>query len=155
MANLQTTTATNFTVSTSSTAATIRCSNSISVQQWAGFVGIQTPYYDPSGNFANVFANTAGYTWITGYIAVPANQSYNTSHAFYFALSRYGLDYTWTFNDGLLGLSLYQDPTNPNINYLRMTNNYNASWAYGNYHLNMTVFTPVNAISSSYLTRVN
>jgi hypothetical protein len=96
MANLQTTTATNFTVSTSSTAATIRCSNSISVQQWAGFVGIQTPYYDPTGNFANVFANTAGYTWITGYIAVPANQSYNTNHAFYFALSRYGLDYTWT-----------------------------------------------------------
>lgn len=155
MASLQGTTVTTYTASTSASASTIVCTNSSSVQQWSGFVGVQTPYYDPTGNYADILANTDGYNWVVGYVAIPANQSYNTSHAFWFALSRYGLEYTWLENDNLMGLSRYQDPNNPNINYLRVTNTYNASWAYAYYHVNVNVFTPNSSITSSYLTRVN
>lgn len=155
MAILQPTTVTTYDANVSATAETILCSNPSSVQQWAGFVGVQTPYYDSYNNYANILSNTGGYTWIVGFIAMPANQSYNTSHSFWFALSRYGLEYNWLTNDSLLGLSRYQDPNNPDINYLRITNLYNAYWAYGNYHINATIFTPNNSISSSYLTRIN
>lgn len=154
MASLQASTTTSLTTD-SSTAGSIICTNSSSVQQWSGYAGVPTPYYDPFGNYVNIFANTGGYAWVTGFVAVPANQSYNTNHAFYFALSRYGLEYTWCFNDGLMGLSVYQDPSDANINYLRVTNLYNASWAYAHYHFNVTVFTPSNSITSSILTRIN
>ena len=156
MASLQATTVTTYSATTSATASTILNTTAGSVQQWAGYVGVPTPYYEPSNNFVNLIGNNNGYAWITGYVSIPANQSYNSTHDFWFALSRYGIKTTTgaTF-DGLMTLSHFQDPGNVNINYLRVTNTYNASWAYGNYHLNMTVFTPVNAITSSYLTRVN
>jgi hypothetical protein len=155
MASLQGTTSTTLSATASITADTILCTTAGSVQQWSGYVGIQTPYYDPSNNYADVLYNTNGYGWIMGYISCPANQSYNSSHEFWFALSLYGLKTqtgpTW---DGLLGLSTW---TSGNNSYLRFTNLYNASWAYGNYHVNATVFTgnSNSSIASSILTRVN
>ena len=125
-----------------------------SVQQWAGYVGVPTPYNSAS-NYADILYNTNGYGWIMGHVSIPANQSYNTAHDFWFALSLYGLKYTWgVTNDGLMTLSTY---TSGNNSYLRVTNTYNASWAYANYHCNVTVFTGSSnsSVGSSVLTRVN
>lgn len=158
MASLQTTTVTTLSATTSATATSILNTSAGSVQQWAGYVGVPTPYYEPSNNFTNLIGNNNGYVWIMGYISIPANQSYNTTHDFWFALSRYGLKtLIGATNDGLLGLSHYQDPGNVNINYLRITNNYNAYWAYGHYHVCATVFTGNvnNSVISSVLTRIN
>ncbi len=158
MASLQNTTVTTFNASTSASANSILNSAVGSVQQWAGYVGVPTPYYEPSNNFVNLIGNNNGYAWIMGYVSIPANQSYNTTHDFWFALSRYGIKTntgaTW---DGLMSLSHYQDPNNANINYLRVTNTYNASWAYANYHVCVTVFTGSanNSVISSVLTRIN
>ncbi len=158
MASLQNTTVTTFNASTSASASSILNSAVGSVQQWAGYVGVPTPYYEPSNNFVNLIGNNNGYAWIMGYVSIPANQSYNTTHDFWFALSRYGIKTntgaTW---DGLMSLSHYQDPNNANINYLRVTNTYNASWAYGHYHVCVTVFTGSanNSVISSVLTRIN
>lgn len=158
MASLQGTTVTTFNATTSASASSILNSAVGSVQQWAGYVGVPTPYYEPSNNFVNLIGNNNGYAWIMGYISIPANQSYNSCHDFWFALSRYGLKTLAgaTF-DGLMSLSHYQDPNNVDINYLRLTNTYNASWAYGNYHVCATVFTGSanNSVISSVLTRIN
>lgn len=155
MANLQSTNVPTYNATTSITANTILNTSAGSVQQWAGYVGIQTPYYDPSGNYADILYNTNGYAWIMGYISCPANQSYNSGHDFWFALSLYGLKTLagCTF-DGLMTLSTW---TSGNNSYLRLTNTYNASWAYGNYHVNATIFTgnSNSSVASSYLTRVN
>ena len=158
MASLQGTTVTTFNATTSASASTILNSAVGSVQQWSGYVGVPTPHFEPSNNFANLIGNNNGYAWIMGYVSIPANQSYNTTHDFWFALSRYGIKTIWgATNDGLLGLSHYQDPNNVNINYLRITNNYNASWAYGHYHVCATIFTggANNSVISSVLTRIN
>lgn len=158
MASLQGTTVTTYNATTQASASTILNTSNNSIQQWAGYVGVPTPYYEPSNNFVNLIGNNNGYSWIMGYVSIPANQSYNTAHDFHFALSRYGLKASfYTTNDGLMGLSHYQDPNNANINYLRITNNYNASWAYGNYHVNVTVFSPNcnSCVISSVLTRIN
>lgn len=158
MASLQGTSGTVINVSTSATATSILNTSTSSVQQWAGYVGVPTPYYEPSNNFVNLLGNNNGYAWIVGYLSIPANQSYNSCHDFWFALSRYGVKIlAGSTNDGLLTLSHYQDPNNANINYIRLTNTYNASWAYGNYHICATVFTGSanNSIISSYLTRIN
>jgi hypothetical protein len=158
MASLQATTVTTYSATTSATASTILNTTAGSVQQWAGYVGVPTPYYEPSNNFVNLIGNNNGYAWITGYVSIPANQSYNSTHDFWFALSRYGIKTTTgaTF-DGLMTLSHFQDPGNVNINYLRVTNTYNASWAYGNYHVCATIFTGSSnsSVISSYLTRIN
>ena len=158
MASLQGTTVTTYSATTSATASTILNTTAGSVQQWAGYVGVPTPYYEPSNNFVNLIGNNNGYAWITGYVSIPANQSYNSTHDFWFALSRYGIKTTTgaTF-DGLMTLSHFQDPGNVNINYLRVTNTYNASWAYGNYHVCATIFTGSanNSVISSVLTRIN
>lgn len=148
------TTLTNLTASTSLSANTILNSTVGSVQQWCGYVGVPTPY-NSSSNYADILYNTNGYAWILGYVSIPANQSYNTAHDFWFALSLYGLKYTWgVTNDGLMSLSTY---TSGNNSYLRVTNTYNASWAYANYHCNVTVFTgnSTSSVGSSVLTRVN
>jgi hypothetical protein len=158
MANLQTTTVTTYNATTQASASTILNTSNNSIQQWAGYVGVQTPYYDSVNNFVNLIGNNNGYSWIMGYVSIPANQSYNSAHDFYFALSRYGIKTTAsTTFDGLMSLSHYQDPNNANINYLRVTNTYNASWAYGNYHVNVTVFSPNcnNCVISPVLTRIN
>ena len=158
MANLQASTATTYNATTQASASTILNTSNNSIQQWAGYVGVPTPHFEPSNNFVNLIGNNNGYSWILGYVSIPANQSYNTAHDFYFALSRYGVKATFaSTNDGLLGISHFQDPNNVNINYLRITNNYNASWAYGNYHVNVTVFSPNcnNCVISSVLTRIN
>lgn len=158
MANLQTSTATTLQANTSATGNIILTTSNSSIQQWAAYVFIVTPYYDPNNNYVNLLANNNGYAWICGTVDVGANQSYNSSHQFWFALSRYGLTVktgpTW---DGLMSLSHYQDPNNANINYLRVTNTYNASWANGNYHFNCAIFTgnSASAITSSYLSRLN
>lgn len=158
MAVLTTSTATTLTATTSATSNVILCTATSSIQQWAGYVGVQTPYYDPVNNYVDLIGNTNGYGWITGIVEVGANQSYNSSHQFMFALSRYGIKTatgpTW---DGLMSLSHYQDPGNANINYLRVTNTYNASWAYGNYHFNCIIFTGSSnsCVTSSVLARVN
>ena len=158
MATLLSTTGTTISATTSATASTVLNTTAGSIQQWAGYVGVQTPYNDPVNNYVNLIGNTNGYAWIIGYISAPANQSYNSSHDFWFALSRYGIKTNAgsTF-DGLMSLSHYQEPSNPNINYLRLTNTYNASWAYGNYHICATIFTGTdsNCIISSHLTRIN
>ena len=158
MASLQATTVTTYSATTSATASTILNTTSGSVQQWAGYVGVPTPYYEPSNNFVNLIGNNNGYAWITGYVSIPANQSYTSTHDFWFALFRYGIKTTTgaTF-DGLMTLSHYQDPGNVNINYLRVTNTYNASWAFGNYHVCVTVFSGSanNSVISSVLTRIN
>ena len=158
MASLHGTTVTTFNATPSATASSILNTSAGSVQQWAGYVGVPTPYYEPSNNFTNLIGNNNGYAWIMGHVSIPANQSYNSCHDFWFALSRYGIKTSFvTTNDGLLGLSHYQDPGNANINYLRITNNYNASWAYGNYHVCATIFTGSanNSVISSVLTRIN
>ena len=155
MANLQTTTVTTFNATTSISASTVLNESTSSIQQWAGYVGIQTPNVDPVNNYADILVNTNGYAWINGYVSIPANQSYNTAHDFWFALSLYGLKIatgvTW---DGLMGVSTW---TSGNNSYLRITNNYNAPWAFGNYHVNITAFTgnSKNSITSSVLTRIN
>jgi hypothetical protein len=158
MASLQATTVTTYSATTSATASTILNTTAGSVQQWAGYVGVPTPYYEPSNNFVNLIGNNNGYAWITGYVSIPANQSYNSTHDFWFALSRYGIKTTTgaTF-DGLMTLSHFQDPGNVNINYLRVTNTYNASWAFGNYHVCVTVFSGSanTSVISSVLTRIN
>ena len=141
MASLQATTVTTLSATTSATASSILNTSVGSVQQWAGYVGVPTPFYEPSNNFVNLIGNNNGYAWITGYISIPANQSYNSSHDFWFALSRYGIKtLTGSTFDGLMTFSHVQDSGNANINYLRITNTYNASWAYGNYHVCATVF---------------
>jgi hypothetical protein len=158
MASLLGTTGTTINIPTSISATHILNNSVSSVQQWAGYVGVPTPYYEPSNNFVNLLGNNNGYAWIVGYLSIPANQSYNSCHDFWFALSRYGVKIlAGATNDGLLTLSHYQDPGNANINYIRLTNTYNASWAYGNYHICATVFTgsASNSIISSYLTRIN
>lgn len=155
MANLQTTTVTTFNATTSISANTVLNESTSSIQQWAGYVGIQTPNVDPVNNYADILVNTNGYAWINGYVSIPANQSYNTAHDFWFALSLYGLKIatgvTW---DGLMGVSTW---TSGNNSYLRITNNYNAPWAFGHYHVNVTAFTgsSKNSITSSVLTRIN
>lgn len=155
MATLQATTATTFNATTSTSATTILNTSIGSIQQWSGYVGVPTPYYDPVNNYADILVNTNGYAWITGYVSCPANQSYNSSHDFWFALSLYGLRFaygvTW---DGLMSVSTW---TSGNNSYLRIINDYNAPWAYGNYHVNATVFSGNSntSITSSYLTRVN
>jgi len=158
MASLQGTTVTTLNATTSATASYVLNSAVGSVQQWAGYVGVPTPYYEPSNNFVNLLGNNNGYAWIMGHVSIPANQSYNSCHDFWFALSRYGIkvNYGATF-DGLMSISHFQDPNNANINYLRITNTYNASWAYGNYHVCATVFTGSanNSVISSVLTRIN
>jgi len=154
MASLQGTTVTTYNATTSASANTILNTSVGSVQQWAGYVGVPTPYNSAS-NYADILYNTNGYAWIVGYVSMPANQSYNTAHDFWFALSLYGLKYTFgVTNDGLMGLSTY---TSGNNSYLRVTNNYNASWAYANYHCNVTVFcgSSSSSVASSVLTRVN
>jgi hypothetical protein len=154
MAALQGTTVTTYNATTSASANTILNTSVGSVQQWAGYVGVPTPYNSAS-NYADILYNTNGYAWIVGYVSMPANQSYNTAHDFWFALSLYGLKYTFgVTNDGLMGLSTY---TSGNNSYLRVTNNYNAPWAYANYHCNVTVFcgSSSSAVASSVLTRVN
>jgi len=158
MASLQATTVTTLSATTSATASSILNTSAGSVQQWAGYVGVPTPFFEPSNNFVNLIGNNNGYAWITGYISIPANQSYNSSHDFWFALSRYGLKtLAGSTFDGLMTLSHFQDPGNVNINYLRLTNTYNASWAYGNYHVCATIFSGStnNSIISSVLTRIN
>jgi hypothetical protein len=158
MASLQATTVTTYSATTSATASTILNTTAGSVQQWAGYVGVPTPYYEPSNNFVDLIGNNNGYAWITGYVSIPANQSYNSTHDFWFALSRYGIKTaTGATFDGLMTLSHYQDPGNVNINYLRVTNTYNASWAFGNYHVCATVFSGSanNSVISSVLTRIN
>ena len=158
MAVLTTTTTTTLAPSTSASANTILCSSTSSIQQWAGYVFVVTPYYDAVNNYVDLIGNTNGYGWVTGIIEVGANQSYNSSHQFTFALSRYGIK---TLNgptfDSLMSLSHYQDPSNANTNYLRVTNTYNAAWANANYHFNCTIFTGSSnsCITSSYLTRLN
>ena len=157
MASLQTTNVTTFSATTSASASSILNSAVGSVQQWAGYVGVPTPY-NSALNYADLIGNNNGYAWIMGHVSIPANQSYNSCHDFWFALSRYGIKTSFaSTNDGLLGLSHYQDPGNANINYLRITNNYNASWAYGNYHVCLTVFagSANNSVISSVLTRIN
>ena len=158
MASLQATTVTTLSATTSATASSILNTSVGSVQQWAGYVGVPTPFYEPSNNFVNLIGNNNGYAWITGYISIPANQSYNSSHDFWFALSRYGIKtLTGSTFDGLMTFSHVQDSGNANINYLRITNTYNASWAYGNYHVCATVFSGStnNSVISSVLTRIN
>jgi hypothetical protein len=158
MASLQATTVTTLSATTSATASSILNTSAGSVQQWAGYVGVPTPFFEPSNNFVNLIGNNNGYSWITGYVSIPANQSYNSSHDFWFALSRYGLKtLAGSTFDGLMTLSHFQDPGNVNINYLRITNTYNASWAYGNYHVCATVFSGStnNSVISSVLTRIN
>lgn len=158
MATLKTTTATTFQSNTTATGSVILTSADSSIQQWAGYVFIVTPYYDPVNNYADVIVNNNGYSWICGTCDVGANQSYNTSHQFWFGLSRYGLKVktgpTW---DSLMSLSVYQNPSNPNINALRITNTYNASWANGHYHFNFNIFTgnSASSITSSYVSRLN
>jgi len=157
MASLQATTVTIYSATTSATASTILNTTASSVQQWAAYVGVPTPY-NSALNYADLIGNNNGYAWIMGHVSIPANQSYNSCHDFWFALSRYGIKTSFaSTNDGLLGLSHYQDPGNANINYLRITNNYNASWAYGNYHVCATIFTGSanNSVISSVLTRIN
>jgi hypothetical protein len=155
MANLQGTTITTLNATTSTSANTVLNTSVISIQQWAGYVGIQTPHFDAVNNYADILVNTNGYAWITGYVSIPANQSYNTAHDFWFALSLYGIKIatgvTW---DGLMGVSTW---TSGNNSYLRITNNYNASWAFGHYHVNVTVFTgnSNSSVTSSVLTRIN
>lgn len=154
MASLQSTTVTTYNATTSASANTILNTTAGSIQQWAGYVGVPTPY-NSSSNYADILYNTNGYAWIVGYVSIPANQSYNTAHDFWFALSLYGLKYSWgVTNDGLMSLSTY---TSGNNSYLRVTNTYNASWAYANYHVNVTVFTgnSNSSVASSVLTRVN
>lgn len=157
MANLVNTSAPTFTATTSTSSGRILCTAANSMQMWAGYVGVETPYYAPSGNFVNLIGNTAGYNWIMGQVFVGANQSYNSSHAFWFALSRYGiktvLGPAW---DGLMSLEHYQDPGNANINYLRVVNTYNASWAYGNYHFCCTIFSggAEGNVTSAHLIRI-
>lgn len=158
MASLQGTTVTTYNATTQVSANTVLNTSNNSIQQWAGYVGVPTPYYEPSNNFVDLIGNTNGYSWIMGYVSIPANQSYNTAHDFHFAVSRYGIKTaSYCTFDGLMSLSHYQDPNNPNINYLRVTNTYNASWAYGHYHVNVTVFSPNcnNCVISSVLTRIN
>lgn len=158
MATLQATTVTTFNATTSATASTILNTSVGSVQQWAGYVGVQTPYYDPVNNYVDLIGNNNGYAWIMGYISMPANQSYNSTHDFWFAVSRYGIKTaTGSTFDGLMSFSHYQDPNNVNINYLRVFNTYNESWAYGNYHVCATVFTGSsnNSVISSALIRIN
>lgn len=157
MAILQNTTATTFTATTSTTSGKILCNAQSSMQLWCGYVGVQTPYYDPVNNYVDLIANTNGWNWITGMVDVGAYQSYNSSHQFWFALSRYGIKTTagptW---DSLMSLSHYQDPNNANINYLRVTNLYNASWGFGNYHFMCTIFTgnSNSSVVSSVLERL-
>lgn len=158
MASLQTTTVTTLSATTSATASSILNTSAGSVQQWAGYVGVPTPFDQPSNNFVNLLGNNNGYAWIVGYISIPANQSYNSTHDFWFALSRYGLKtLAGSTFDGLMTLSHVQDSGNVNINYLRLTNTYNASWAFGNYHVCATIFTGStnNSVISSHLTRIN
>jgi len=76
MASLQNTTVTTFNATTSASASSILNSAVGSVQQWAGYVGVPTPYYEPSNNFVNLIGNNNGYAWIMGYVSIPANQSY-------------------------------------------------------------------------------
>jgi hypothetical protein len=155
MASLQGTTVTTLNATTSTSANTVLNTSVSSIQQWAGYVGIETPHFDSVNNYADILVNTNGYAWITGYVSIPANQSYNTAHDFWFALSLYGIKIatgvTW---DGLMGVSTW---TSGNNSYLRITNNYNAPWAFGNYHVNVTVFTgnSNSRVTSSLLTRIN
>jgi hypothetical protein len=158
MAVLANSTVTTLTATTSATSNVILCTATSSIQQWAGQVGVQTPYYDPVNNYVDLLGNNNGYNWITGIVEVGAYQSYNSSHQFMFALSRYGVKTSTgpTF-DGLMSLSHYQDPNNANINYLRVTNLYNASWAYGYYQFNCIIFSGSSSSSviSSVLSRIN
>jgi hypothetical protein len=156
MANLVSTTATTFNATTSTTTGRILCTAGNSMQMWAGYVGIETPFYS-ANNYADLICNTNGYNWIMGLVFVGANQSYNSSHSFWFALSRYGVKYaTGPAYDGLIGLGHYQDPNNANNNFLRFYNTYNASWAYGNYHFCCTIFSggAEGNVTSSFLTRI-
>lgn len=157
MASLQGTTVTTYNATTQVSANTVLNTSNNSIQQWASYVGVPTPF-DSNLNFVDLIGNTNGYSWIMGYVSIPANQSYNTAHDFHFALSRYGLKAAYyTTNDGLMSISHHQDPNNANINYLRLTNIYNASWAFGHYHVNVNVFSPNcnNCVISSVLTRIN
>jgi hypothetical protein len=73
-------------------------------------------------------------------------------------LSRYGLTTaSGPTNDQLITPSYYQHPTNPNINYMRLNNVYNASWANATCFISAMIFPGgnVTSISSDYLTRVN
>lgn len=158
MANLQTSTATTLQANTTATGNVILTNTASSIQQWAAYVFIVTPYYDANNNYADVITNNNGYFWICGTCDVGANQSYNSSHQFWFALSRYGIKVkTGPTFDGFMSLSWYQNPSNPNINSLRVTNTYNQSWANGHYHFNFNIFSgnSVSAVSSSYLSRLN
>jgi hypothetical protein len=149
MASLQGTTVTTLTASTSISASNNICSYAYSTQQWAG-----TPSLAINASM-DLIGNTGGYSWIMGYMDVGAHQSYNSSHQFWFALSRYGIKTktaaTW---DNCFALSYYQDPGNPDINYLRCTNTYNQP---AGYHINARIFAGKNSnfIISSYLYRLN
>lgn len=157
MASLQGTTVTTYTASSQASATYTLCSNPMALQQWTGTVSITSIYYT-SNNYVDLLANTNGYSWVNGYVQFQASQSYNSTQSWWFALSRYGLTTTsGPTNDGLITPSYYQSPSNPDVNYMRLNNVYNASWANATCFMNVLIFPGGNstAISSSYLFRVN
>jgi hypothetical protein len=157
MASLQGTTVTTYTASSQASATYTLCTNSMALQQWTGTVSITSIYYT-SNNYVDLFANTNGYSWVTGYVQFQASQSYNSTQSWWFGLSRYGLTTTsGPTNDGLVTPSYYQSPSNPDVNYMRLNNVYNASWANATCFMSVTIFPGGNnnSISSSYLFRVN
>jgi hypothetical protein len=156
MASLQGTTVTTYTASSQASGTYTLCTNSLGLQQWTGMVYITSIYYT-SNNYVNMFANTNGYNWVTGFCQFQASQSYNSTQSWWFALSRYGLTTTsGPTNDGLVTPSYYQDPSDPNKNYMRLNNVYNASWANASCFMSVTIFPggSNSAITSDYLTRV-
>ena len=56
MASLQATTVTTYSATTSATASTILNTTASSVQQWAGYVGVPTPYNSVL-NYADLIGN--------------------------------------------------------------------------------------------------
>jgi hypothetical protein len=158
MASLQGTSTTTLTA-TSGTSATYSLTTSGgAIQQWGGQPYIISPYYDPVNNFVNLIANTNGFAWVTGFCQFIGYQSYFTTQQFWFALSRYGLQTTsGPSNDQLVTPQYYQDPSNPNINWLRLRNDYNASWANATLNLTVLIYPSIssNNITSSVLQRYN
>jgi hypothetical protein len=157
MATLIGTTVTTYNASTSASSTYTLCSNVNALQQWTGTVSITSIYYT-SDNYVNVLANTNGYSWVTGFMQFQSSQSYNATQSWWFMLSRYGLTTTsGPTNDGLITPTYYQNPSNPNINYMRLNNVYNQSWGNATCFISAMIFPGgnVTSISSDYLTRVN
>jgi hypothetical protein len=158
MANLQNTTVPTLTATSGSSAIYSLNTTSGALQQWGGQPYIISPYYDSVNNYVNLIANTNGYAWITGFCQFIGYQSYFTTQQFWFGLSRYGLQTTsGPSNDQLVVPVHYQDPGNPDINWLRLVNVYNAPWANATLNLTILVYPGIssNNITSSVLTRYN